>query len=194
MQLTTDCVWRDIVGYEGSYQVSNTGLVRSLDRFVHYLNHGSPAKMFCKGRILKQDVDEDGYCRINIGMNGKGKRYGVHRLVAEAFIPNLDGKPTVNHKDGNKQNNCVENLEWATVLEQNLHAISFGLREGTMSEARVVAKKSISRPVRCIETGQVFESQLDAERKLGLGSTAVYHSIKFHRPTKQGYTFELVNH
>lgn len=185
-------IWKDIPGYEGIYQVSNLGRIKSIDRYIYFINNGTPTKKFHKGRILKQDIDEDGYYRINLRYNNKDKRYGVHRLVASAFISNDKNLPTVNHKDGNKQNNSVENLEWATVEYQNLHAIKTGLREGTMKAAREVSMKKISKPVRCVQTGEVFPSCNEAEKSMHLGSTAVFHSLKFNRPTVQGYTFELV--
>ncbi len=185
-------IWKDIPGYVGIYQVSNLGEVRSIDRYIYFTDNGTPTRKFHKGRILKQDIDEDGYCRINLRYNNKDKSFGVHRLVAAAFISNIDNLPTVNHIDGNKQNNCIENLEWASVEYQNLHAIKTGLREGTMSAARKASMKKISKPVRCIQTGEIFPSCNAADKALHLGSTAVFHSLKYNRPTVQGYTFELI--
>ena len=185
-------IWLDIYGYENAYQVSNFGNVRSLDRYVDRMNHGHPSVQFCKGKILKLDIDEDGYYRINIRYNQKDKRYGVHRLVASAFLPNPENLPCVNHKDGNKMNNHVDNLEWCTVEYNNRHAASIGLRPHTIYEDRSAVKKRLSKPVKCIQTGEEFSSCIEAERRLNLGSTAVGHSIKYNRPTRQGYTFEYI--
>ena len=91
--------WKPVVGYEGLYEVSNWGRVKSLK--------------FGKERILKQSI-RHGYYIVSLWKNGKGKTYSVHRLVAEAFIDNPDNLPCVNHKDENKQNNVVSNLEWCT--------------------------------------------------------------------------------
>ena len=102
-------VWKDIQGYEGLYQVSNMGRVKSLERTVW--NGRSYYK--APERILKAGKAR-GYLRVMLCKDGKGKWYPVHRLVAIAFIPNPDNLPEVNHKDENKQNNCVENLEWCT--------------------------------------------------------------------------------
>lgn len=99
-------IWKDINGYEGFYQVSNLGRVRSLDRYV--LNK------FIKGKILSQRLKEN-YSIVHLCMNGTYKNKQVHRLVAEAFIPNTYNLPCVNHKDENPSNNNVENLEWCTV-------------------------------------------------------------------------------
>lgn len=80
-----------------------------------------------EGKFLKPKTDKYGYQHVILTKNRKRKDYQVHRLVAQAFIPNLENKPTVNHKDGNKCNNCVENLEWATFKEQKNHSIKNGL-------------------------------------------------------------------
>lgn len=103
--------WRDIEGYEGLYQVSNLGRVKSLARTAidrrgipHYVNE----------RILKQAFDKDGYCLVGLHKDRKIKSGKVHRLVASAFIDNPHNLPEVNHKDENKSNNNVENLEWCT--------------------------------------------------------------------------------
>lgn len=182
--------WRDIPGFDGVYQVSNTGYVRRLRRHVP---HRTCGHMYAPAMLMKISLDEDGYPQVGLTKNHHGDNHAVHRLVAEAFIPNPENKPTVNHKNGNKQDNNVNNLEWATVLEQNHHAIKTGLREGTMLKAREASRKSISKPVRCIETGEVFESGLAAERALGLKQTAVFYSVHHHNRIKQGYTFEFVN-
>lgn len=89
-------IWKDVVGYEGLYKVSNLGNVYS--NYVH--------------RSLKQGNHRDGYKFVILNKNGKSKYMSVHRLVATAFIPNQDDLPEVNHKDEDKTNNCVDNLEW----------------------------------------------------------------------------------
>jgi HNH endonuclease len=112
--------WKDVVGYEGIYEVSNHGQVRTHKYKTTYTNrHGI---RHWKQRILKEKDKNNRDVRISLWKNGKGKDYLAHRLVAEAFIPNPDNKPTVNHIDGNPRNNYVENLEWATYRENNNHA------------------------------------------------------------------------
>lgn len=116
MLLPKQC-WKDIEGYEGLYQVSNTGKVRSLN----YRRTG-------KTKVMKPSTDKDGYKCVNLRKNGK-RMYKVHRLVAITFIPNPNNWPQVNHKDEDKTNNAVWNLEWCT-LEYN---INYGTRTERMS-------------------------------------------------------------
>ena len=101
--------WRPIEGYEGLYEVSNTGQVRSLDRYVKYSNGRIHLH---KGKVLSPIKDTDDYLKVNLYCNGKNKKCLVHRLVAEAFISNINNLPEVNHKDEDKSNNRVDNLEW----------------------------------------------------------------------------------
>lgn len=119
-------VWADIEGFEGYYQVSNLGNVRSLDRTIVQSNN--KIRHF-KGRILKQKIDKDGYATVMLRKRTEGVRKSVtvHRLVAEAFIPNLDNKPTINHRNGIKTDNSAQNLEWSTHRENTTHAIRTGL-------------------------------------------------------------------
>lgn len=117
--------WRDIVGYEGYYQVSNKGRVKSLDR---YIDRGA-GQTLLKGIIRKPTPDKDGYIRISLW--GKKRGMGrVHRLVAHAFISNPKNKPQINHKNGIKDDNRIENLEWATLSENRQHAYDTGLQNG----------------------------------------------------------------
>ena len=116
-------VWKDVVGSEGKYQVSSFGQVRSLDR-MRVSRGGCLAPI--KGRIMKQKLSKTQYFVIHL--RGRDIEHpSVHRLVAIAFLENTDNKPTVNHKDGNKQNNNVTNLEWSTQSEQMQHAFENNL-------------------------------------------------------------------
>ena len=99
-------VWKDITGYEGIYQVSNTGRVKALSKFRLGSTRTTKARLYPE-KILRLHVDRVGYCQVQLWINGVGKMCGVHRLVAQAFIPNPQSLPCVNHKDENKGNNAV---------------------------------------------------------------------------------------
>lgn len=107
-------IWRPVVGWEGKYEVSNHGRVR-------YVGQGEPL-------IKSAHRDRKGYLRVGIGNHAQRGTRLVHRLVAEAFLPPAHTTQTVNHRDGDKLNNRVENLEWATVRENVQHAIASNLR------------------------------------------------------------------
>ena len=118
--------WLPVKGYEKLYEVSDTGEVRSVDRVLSVTNQKE--RLF-KGRVLLQTVNKHvQYKQVSLWKENKGTSYYVHRLVAEAFIPNPEGKPEVNHIDGNRQNNHISNLEWVTSGENSLHASKTGLR------------------------------------------------------------------
>lgn len=110
--LDNEEMWKDILGYDGVYQVSNFGRVRNVVRGNH---------------ILCQSVSS-GYPHVSLNRDGVQKSFLVHRLVATLFVPNYDNKPEVNHIDGNKLNNNSTNLEWVTPKENQIHSIKIGLK------------------------------------------------------------------
>lgn len=126
-------IWKDVKGYEKLYSVSNEGRVKN--KYT--------------GKILKPSNDKDGYLLLGLRQNKKTNMKRVHRLVAEAFINNDEHKPQVNHIDGNKINNCVNNLEWCTDMENKHHAYKTGLysgkkRSGYISKGKTVEQYDIS--------------------------------------------------
>lgn len=119
--------WRPVKEYEGCYEVSNIGRVRSLDRVVIGKDG---KKRFYKGQILIPGKDKDGYLLVNLHSNGKGKTKFIHHLVVEAFIPNPDNLEFINHKDEVKTNNVVTNLEYCT----NEYNLNYGTRNKRIAE------------------------------------------------------------
>jgi hypothetical protein len=130
-----DCEWRPVAEYEGFYEVSSYGDVRSLDRKVEGRGGGHKA-----GQYRRFEITPKGYRRVALSRDGAQHTFMVHRLVAQAFIPNPGDKPEVNHRNGDKADNRAENLEWATSSENQQHAYETGLRE-----------PAIKYVVRCVE-------------------------------------------
>lgn len=115
-------IWKDIPNYEGLYQASNFGRIKSIQYFNHTNN-----KIYPRDKILKPILNEKGYCRVDLSKSGKSKRHRVHRLVAKTFLPNPYNLLEVNHIDGNKQNNNVNNLEWCSRSYNMKEAYKLGL-------------------------------------------------------------------
>lgn len=124
-------VYKDITGFEGYYQVSNFGNIKSLDRYINQINHLVLTKRHVKERILKHKIKANGYPSTHLIKGSIEKYYSVHRLVAIAFIPNPKHYPEVNHIDGNKENNTFSNLEWCTSKYNHEHAKKTGLAHHT---------------------------------------------------------------
>lgn len=186
--------WQDIEGFEKIYQVSNLGNVRSLDRL---LRNGRNLK----GRVLKKTPDKDGYLTITFSVNGKHACPKVHRLVAIAFIPNHESKSEVNHKDGDKTNNKVSNLEWVTRLENITHAYENGLKPLTTPKQQKAAANTAKmrrKPVvgTNVQTGvQVFFSSTHDAGRNGFhqGHIASCARGDYRYKTHRGYAWEYLN-
>lgn len=182
-------IWKPIKGYEGFYEVSNKGNVRSIR----------------KNTILSQTVGvKNGYCYVGFCKDGQNKKMLVHRLVAIAFIDNPEGKRTVNHIDGNKKNNAVENLEWATYSENHKHAFANGLKvvsEKQRECARRTGKATcdLNRPrkaVAMIENGtikKVFVSAHEAARFVKGSPSAIIACCKGKYKSCKGYRWEYAD-
>lgn len=159
--------WRDIKGFEDYYQVSNLGRVRGKQRVA------TDGKKI-SGKLLKTTGTL--YKSASLWKGGKGYNKMVHRLVAEAFLPNPDNLPEVNHKDKNPANNVVSNLEWVTVTDNNAHKNANRRNQ------------PYRRSVRCLETGEIFSSISAAGRSVQADATQVVESIEAQRCCK-GMTF-----
>lgn len=140
-------IWKDVSGFEGLYQVSDLGNVRSL-------------KKNFEGKILNYYRSRDGYYYYSLRKNNRSYAIAMHRLIAKAFIPNPNSLPQVNHKDENKINNIIENLEWC----DRKYNINYGTGHARSTE-KIIAMRA--KKVRCIETGRIFESINAAARYVG---------------------------
>ena len=156
-----------IKGYD-DYMVSSDGKVWSL-------KHG-------KMKELKPAPDGRGYLHVVLCTNGRRAMKSVHRLVAEAFIDNPDNLPQVNHKDEDKTNNCVDNLEWCNA-EYNTN---YGTRNEKVAKAHV-NHKALSIPVVCLETGEVYPSTHEASRQSGIAQQSISACCNGKRKTAGGY-------
>lgn len=162
-------IWKSVKGYEGLYEVSNTGNVKSLS----------------KNKILNPCLHKKGYMFVTLTKNKKTKHKYVHRLVADAFIENKLLKTQVNHIDGNKTNNKVENLEWCTDEENTKHAYESGLREMKVCvevemfscEGEIISK---------------FNSMSEASRKTGINMGNISRCCNGHCKTAGGYVWKKV--
>ena len=128
--------WRDVPNYIGLYQASNLGRIKSLERFVRNRNN----IMKVQNKVLKSAINTNGYRTVVLRKDLKGKSIAVHRLVAIAFILNINKKKCVNHKNGIKIDNSISNLEWCTSSENNKHAFDNGLRKSLKGTIRKTFK------------------------------------------------------
>lgn len=170
-------IWKDIEGYEGLYQVSNLGRVKSL-----YLG---------KERILKPGKHRCGYLCVALCKDGKMKTYKVHRLVAINFIQNSLNLPQVNHKDENKENNCVWNLEWC----DNKYNSNYGTRNERHGESMLgfhINRKDQSKKVICVETNTIYPSEMEVQRQTGIRCQHICRCLKGKRKTAGGYHWQYV--
>lgn len=192
--------WRPVRGYYGVYEVSNYGQVRSLERVESFILNGKNVQRHRKGRILHQRSKQNGYYRlVSLLKNDKMKSYFVHRLVAEAFIPNPCNFPQVNHKDENSKNNFVwvnedgsidpqkSNLEWCSVR----YNVNYGNRN-EKARKKLINRKDLSRAVFCHELRKVFPSIKEAARALNLWFESVQRCCAGKQMQTKGYTFKYL--
>lgn len=161
--MTNQEIWKAIDGYEGLYEVSNHGNVRSIKR----------------GIILKPATNTFGYQIVGLSKNGKRKEGKIHRLVAKAFIDNPNNKKQVNHIDGDKKNNNVSNLEWVTNQENTIHALNTGI------------KKTII--IRVVETGRIYRGCGECARAINGNPADIMRCLRTTKTkTHKGYHFEEI--
>lgn len=174
-------VWKPIEGYEGLYEVSDYGRIKSLERYMN--NKGKP--QIVKEKILKQSTINSGYKRVELSKDGNRKPFLVHRLVALAFVPNPDNKPHVNHIDENKVNNCSENLEWVTLKENN----NYGEHNHKAAIARGLHIGIFDKQGNCIKE---FNSMSEASRNTGINYASIHDCVKGKQKHAGGYIWKAI--
>ena len=192
-------VWKDIVGYEGLYQVSNMGRVRSLERIVKHSIKGKLSRR--KGEMMKLYLaKKSGYKQVRLSKEGKAKTLNIHRLVAEAFLPNPENKREVDHINTVATDNRVCNLRWTTRTENNNNELtckhrSLAMKGRILSEEQVMRMRKNSpfkTKVMCIETGIIYESAMEAYRQTGIRQCNINHCCNGKRKHAGGYSWKYV--
>lgn len=168
--------WRDVVGYEGLYQVSDQGRVKSLERT-------DSLGRTVKERILKPGMDRGGYLLVVLCAGGKPKTLNVHRLVCEAFHENPENKPCVNHIDENKTNNAASNLEWSTYEENNNH----GTHNERVAKAR---SKPVGQWTKDGELVKIWQSTHEVQRQTGFSRGNISQVANGNRKTAYGFIWK----
>jgi hypothetical protein len=176
-------IWKDIEGYEGVYKVSNLGRVKSLMR-VKYVRE----------KILKPVINNNGYLRIFICGKPKNRNCAIHRLVAKAFIPNPENKPQVNHKDGDKSNNKIENLEWCNGSENVCHAFENGLRVAIKGKkhpnfGKYLSDSNTAKIVLDTQTGVFYGSAKELALFIGMDYNALLRRLNGRYKNNTNYIY-----
>ena len=181
-------IWRDIDGFEGRYQISSEGRIKSVDV---YTIDTIGRRQLHRGKFLKVRYDKDGYKKISLY---DGKSYSIHRLVAQAFIPNPNNYPIINHKDENKQNNCVENLEWCTYKYNANYGTAIDRKKANTDYVEL-AKKHHKRIVQnTLNDAPIKEwaSIKEASDSLNLDKGSICKCLKGKVKTCGGYKWKYV--
>lgn len=171
--MKTNEVFLSVPGYEGYYEISNLGNIKSLR----------------SGKLMKQSKNKDGYKLVSLTIGGKSKCFSVHRLVAFAFIPNPENLPEINHKDENPSNNCADNLEWC---DRKYNLNYGGYRERMSKTQKEVAprKRSVIAYHKDGSYFKTYDSIGEAENELGIGKSCISQCLRGKQKTAGGYIWK----
>lgn len=179
-------IWKDVPGYEGHYQVSSWGNVKSLDRVIN--RSGTQGNPSLPGRLLSQQKNDKGYLRVRLCLNAKNKTARVSRLVALAFVPNPDNLPEVNHDDLDKENNHYKNLSWSTRIENIHHAFKNRVIRRYKNELNVNSK-AVAQYDLGGKLIQMWPSMQEAARN-GYSAGPICRACQGQRETYKGYIWK----
>lgn len=191
-------IWRDVLGYEGLYQVSSEGRVKTISKDVKFKNRwGQDAVRHIDEKIMKTKVQQNDYDALTLSKDGVRKTFCMQRLVATAFIPNPENKPQVDHIDGNKHNNCVENLRWVTAAENCANPLwvehSKNISDETRRKMSEKSYRSHNKPIIQYnlngEMVGIFDSTAIASRFYGINRAHICQVLKNKRKTAGGYVW-----
>lgn len=183
-------IWKPVVGWEGLYEVSNLGRIKSIERYV-ITKHGY--KLFIKQKIIKQTTSNCNYKRVQLNKNGKGKSYNVHRLVAQAFLSNYNENLQVNHINGIKGDNNVLNLEMVTPKENQWHSYHILKTKPSMqghfgsNHVRSIKVKQYDKQGKYIKT---WNSLIEASKELNITACCISNNCSHRRKTAGGYIWK----
>lgn len=190
--------WHDIVGYEGYYQVSSMGRVKSLERWIQD-RFGMKAPYRIPEKILKPVKAPNGYIAVHLAKDGKVYNGRVHRLVAEAFIPNPECLPAVNHKNEDKKDNCVENLEWCSVAYNNDYGTRQQRVQMNQKHRRAVCMLSLNGDVlrtfpTCLSAARYIAGEPTGKsQRVRVTDNNIRRACRLHRHKAYGYRWEFGN-
>ena len=169
-------IWKDIKNYEIKYQVSNFGNIRSVDRYIDFNRGEQHFRIFRKGQIIKKQLDSHGYEQVQLhdGTRNKVHTLLVHKLVAEAFIPNPDNKPCIDHINTIKTDNRVENLRWTSHKENCNNELSLEHYKFAKKQPRYAIRKPVIQYAKDGTFIKRWDSAIDASEKLGIHLASIY--------------------
>lgn len=179
-------IWKAIPNYEGYYEVSNTGKVRSVTRIITFVDG---RKEIYQGSMKSLNLDKYGYYYVILSKDNQQKTFKVHRLVALAFIPNPKNLPVVNHKDENSLNNNVDNLEWCTIEYNN----TYGTKIKRNVENNPQKKKIAMCNLITKETIKTFDSVSEAARQTNICRSGISRVINGKSQNAGGYFWKVVD-